>query len=71
MRFRRYLRFHHGAHGIGLSDDELTFWAKRLTADAAENRESYVYFNNDPEGHAVHDALRLRELVGDAAVPPL
>src|SRR6266581_4427949 len=63
-------RFHHGAHGIGLSDEELTFWAKRLTADAAEDREIYVYFNNDPEGYAVHDALRLRELVGDAAVLP-
>jgi len=67
----RYLRFHHGAHGIGLSDEELTFWAKRLTPDAAENREIYVYFNNDPEGHAVHDALKLRELVGGVAVLPM
>ena len=63
----RYLRFHHGAHGIGLSDDELAFWAKRLGIDAAEGREVYVYFNNDAEGYAIHDALRLQELLGNAA----
>jgi uncharacterized protein YecE (DUF72 family) len=63
----RYLRFHHGAHGIGLSDDELAFWAKRLSVDAAEGRQAYVYFNNDAEGYAVHDALRLHELLGNAA----
>jgi len=56
--------------GIVLTDEEHTCWAKRLTADAAEGREIYVYFNNDPEGYAVHDALRLRELVGDVAVLP-
>jgi uncharacterized protein YecE (DUF72 family) len=59
----RYLRFHHGAHGIGLSDDELAFWAKRLSADAAEGRQAYVYFNNDAEGYAIRDALKLRELL--------
>ncbi len=63
----RYLRFHHGAHGIGLSDDELAFWAKRLIIDAAEGRDAYVYFNNDAEGYAVHDALRLHELLGNTA----
>jgi uncharacterized protein YecE (DUF72 family) len=63
----RYLRFHNGAHGIGFSDEELTYWANRLKADA-QDYTAYVYFNNDPEGYAVKDALRLRELVGAAAV---
>jgi uncharacterized protein YecE (DUF72 family) len=67
----RYLRFHHGAYGIGLSDEELAFWAKRLSVDAAGGRQVYVYFNNDPEGYAVHDALRLRELLGSAAALPV
>lgn len=58
-----YFRFHHGEHGVGFSDAELGFWAKRLVADAAKGRELYVYFNNDPEGYAVRDALRLRELL--------
>jgi uncharacterized protein YecE (DUF72 family) len=65
----RYLRFHNGAHGIGFSDEELTFWANRLKADE-QGHTAYVYFNNDPEGYAVKDALRLRQLVGVAAVCP-
>lgn len=66
----RYLRFHNGAHGTGLSDEELTFWANRLRAYPPD-LTSYVYFNNDPEAHAVKNALHLRELVGDMAVMPL
>jgi uncharacterized protein YecE (DUF72 family) len=64
-----YVRFHHGAHGIGLSDDELDFWARRLSAQASGGREMFVYFNNDAEGYAVRDALRLRELLGSLAMP--
>ncbi|HLI08347.1 MAG TPA: DUF72 domain-containing protein [Ktedonobacteraceae bacterium] len=62
----RYLRFHNGARGIGFTDEELTHWANRLKADA-QDYTAYAYFNNDPEGYAVKDALRLRELVGPAA----
>ena len=63
----RYLRIHHGEQGIGLSDDELAYWAKRLSIDIAESREVYVYFNNDAEAYAIRDALRLRELLRNAA----
>ena len=63
----RYLRIHHGAQGIGLSDDELVFWAKRLNIDIAKGREVYVYFNNDAEAYAIRDALRLNELLENAA----
>jgi len=66
----RYMRFHHGAHGTGFSDDELGLWAKRLISAAAEDHDTYVYFNNDSEGHAIRDALRLRELLGQLAVLP-
>jgi len=65
-----YLRFHSGVHGIGLSDEELDFWAKRLLAEVAQGHTIYVYFNNDPEGYAIRDAMRLREMVGEAAVLP-
>lgn len=65
----RYLRFHNGAHGIGFSDEELIYWANRLKADA-QDPTAYAYFNNDPEGYAVKDAQRLRELVGSLAVMP-
>ena len=65
-----YVRFHHGAHGIGFSRAELEQWAKRLAGYAAEGRDAYAYFNNDPDGHAVADACTLRELLESAAVQP-
>ncbi len=65
----RYLRVHSGAHGPGLSAAELKSLATRLSADAA--RETYVFFNNDQQACAIHDALRLREMLGSLAVPPL
>jgi uncharacterized protein YecE (DUF72 family) len=62
-----YLRFHGGLYGIGLSDGELAFWAERIAALAA--RDVYVYFNNDPDGHAIYDARRLRALLAARAQP--
>jgi uncharacterized protein YecE (DUF72 family) len=65
-----YVRFHHGAHGIGFCRAELEQWAKRLAGYAGEGRDAFAYFNNDPDGHAVADARTLRELLGSAAVQP-
>jgi uncharacterized protein YecE (DUF72 family) len=62
-----YIRVHNGEQSIGLSDAELGFWAQRLITLAEQGREVYVYFNNDQEAFAVHNALRLRELVGSLA----
>ncbi len=67
----RYVRFHSGAHSIGVSDEELLPWAERLAADARRRRDAYVYFNNDPEGHAILDAQRLMALLGPLAARPL
>ena len=61
-----YFRFHNGAHGIGLSDEELVQWAERIARAADGGRAVYAYFNNDPEAYAVRNALRLRELLGAA-----
>ncbi|GLV56757.1 hypothetical protein KDH_35960 [Dictyobacter sp. S3.2.2.5] len=65
-----YVRFHHGAHGIGLSEEELTFWAQRLKDASKQGRDVYAYFNNDPDACAIYNAQRLRELVGSQAVQP-
>ena len=64
-----YFRFHHGAHGIGLSDDELRGWAERIARAVAGGREIYAYFNNDAEGYAIRNALRLRDLLATAGQP--
>lgn len=59
----RYVRFHGGAHGVGLFDKELEPWADCLARDRVDGRDAYVYFNNDPDGHAIRDAKRLREML--------
>ena len=70
-----YVRFHYGRRGRrgNYSDTELREWADRL-ADAAAGAEVLAYFNNDWEGFAVRNALRLRDLLqraGGAVGPRL
>ena len=65
----RYVRFHHGSGGWGFSDAELLPWADRLAADAAAGKDAHVYFNNDPGGHALADARRLREMLVTRGAP--
>jgi uncharacterized protein YecE (DUF72 family) len=60
-----YLRFHgatgkyHGSYPRA----RLKKWAGWIQQHASAGHDVYVYFNNDIEGHAVKDALLLRELV--------
>ena len=60
-----YLRMHAGATpGGGFEEEQLRAWAARIRALWRSGKDVFVYFNNDWEGHAVRDALRLRELLG-------
>jgi uncharacterized protein YecE (DUF72 family) len=58
-----YIRMHGGQWSTGYSDDELAIWAARVRGFLHDKADTYVYFNNDPEGHAVRDAARLRALL--------
>ncbi len=60
-----YIRLHGPgrAYEGSYSEAELAQWAERARGFMAEGRPAYVYFNNDAEGHAVRNALRLRELL--------
>ena len=67
-----YVRFHgpdalhnpyHGAYGAR----RLGRWADRLGSVLDDGGDVYAYFNNDFHGHAVHDAMLLRELLGSGA----
>ena len=62
-----YIRLHGpSGHYQGSYDDEsLRLWAGRIRDSRAQNREVFVYFNNDMEGNAVRDAWRLREILGE------
>jgi uncharacterized protein YecE (DUF72 family) len=64
-----YVRFHGGRYGIGLDDQELGEWAARVSDFRARGLSTYVYFNNDPEGHALRDAERLRAKLLELAAP--
>jgi uncharacterized protein YecE (DUF72 family) len=61
-----FLRFHHGTRGRNgnYSETELAGWAERIDAWGAAGVDVYAYFNNDWEGYAVRNGLRLRELLG-------
>ena len=63
-----FVRFHYGVRGRrgNYSETELAEAADRLVA-LAEDGPLWVYFNNDWEGFAVRNALRLRTLVARAA----
>lgn len=51
------------------STGNLARWAEDTRRWLAEGREVHVYFDNDGEGHAVHDALMLRAMLDGSAAP--
>jgi uncharacterized protein YecE (DUF72 family) len=63
-----YVRFHGGTGKyVGRYPDEaLLSWADWIVGQARSGRDVWCYFNNDIGGHAVHDALTLRAMVGQA-----
>jgi uncharacterized protein YecE (DUF72 family) len=60
-----YVRFHQGRPGVAdYPREKLRRWAARIASTAA--RRTYVYFNNDPGGAAVRDALALTAMLRGA-----
>jgi len=59
-----YIRMHSGQWGTGYSDEELLTWADHIRTFLEKDVDVYVYFNNDPEGHAIRDCQRLSGLLG-------
>jgi uncharacterized protein YecE (DUF72 family) len=62
-----YVRFHGPVRYGGRYDDEsLDDWAAWLAGRVREGQRVFVYFNNDIDGHAPRDAIRLRQKLQDA-----
>jgi uncharacterized protein YecE (DUF72 family) len=63
-----YVRFHggEGKYWGRYSDEGLLSWTDWLVGQANSGRDVWCYFNNDIEGHAIHDALTLRAMVSQA-----
>lgn len=59
-----YIRMHLPDSGLGYGRRRLEPWAQRIREWRERGLDVFVYFNNDMEGHAVNDALTLKELVG-------
>jgi uncharacterized protein YecE (DUF72 family) len=61
-----FVRFHHGTRGRGgnYSETEIAEWAERIDGWRADGLDVYAYYNNDWEGYAVRNGLRLREVLG-------
>jgi uncharacterized protein YecE (DUF72 family) len=59
-----YIRMHAGAESGGrFGEEQLRPWAARIRALAKSGKDTYLYFNNDWEGHAVRDAVLLRDML--------
>jgi uncharacterized protein YecE (DUF72 family) len=63
-----YVRLHGGlGDGWAYLDEQLRAWADRIVDARSRGLTVYAYFNNDPHGHAINDACRLRTLLGAPA----
>jgi uncharacterized protein YecE (DUF72 family) len=51
-------------YGGSYSEADLRWWAGRISEWAGQNKEVFIYFNNDGGGNAVRNAQTLRWLVG-------
>jgi uncharacterized protein YecE (DUF72 family) len=62
-----YVRLHgpdeHHMYAGSYSDADLQWWAGRIGEWQADGKEVWAYFNNDPYGHAVHNASTLKALL--------
>ena len=68
-----YLRFHGAApatHEGAYAERPLSNEARWIARELHGGVDVYAYFNNDVGGHAVRDAMRLRELIGAAQSRP-
>ena len=65
-----YVRFHEGRAEPRpcYSGDELRGWAERIAALWGPRADVFVYFNNDPLGCAIRDALRFAECLREVGL---
>jgi uncharacterized protein YecE (DUF72 family) len=66
-----YVRLHGSRvlYGSDYTTEELTAWARRLRGWSAGGRDVYVYFDNDQQAFAPHDALDLTRLLREMRPP--
>ena len=67
-----YIRFHgpHSLYSSPYSDEVLEEYAEKFKTWAEKGHRIWAFFNNDVGGHALHNAEKLRQLVGQSAMQP-
>jgi len=62
-----HIRLHgsEAKYGSCYSEEELSWWAEQVLGFLQDGKDVYAYFNNDACGFAVHNALRLKQMVGE------
>ncbi len=63
-----YIRLHgpDGPYQGSYSDQELSGWAGAISSWISLGKDCYFYFDNDQNGYAVKNALRLKEMLNGA-----
>ena len=63
-----YVRFHggEGQYWGRYSDERLLDWVAWMFDQVRQNRSVWIFFNNDIDGHAVHDALTLKAMIAQS-----
>jgi uncharacterized protein YecE (DUF72 family) len=64
-----YARFHGGTRDGGYTQRSIDDASETFARDLLDRRPVYVYFNNDIGGHAIRDALSLREALASRMAP--
>jgi uncharacterized protein YecE (DUF72 family) len=65
------LHGHTRKYASSYSEASLQAWAADARRWLAAGRDVHIYFDNDAEGHAVRNALRLQQLLDGSAPPEL
>jgi uncharacterized protein YecE (DUF72 family) len=60
-----YVRLHgtESKYGGSYPARVLKEWARRIRSWRRASKDVYFYFNNDPEGHAIRNALSLKQMI--------
>jgi len=66
-----YVRLHGpgGAYQGSYSEQKLEDWAQWIEKERRILKAVFVYFDNDQSGYAAHNALQLKRLVDQKALP--
>lgn len=62
-----YVRFHgnwEGSHDGDYTSSQLEWWAEKIESWQDEDRDVYLYFNNDMHGYAIENGKELKEILG-------